>query len=187
MHHPPSALAPNQPLPPASPPPEATALQPTTNNTASQGLSNSAQNINSNNITNNNIQLVAQPALTPTSNPPASNPPTVPPEAIAFTATAPPSQNQASDPVANQISKSVEIPLVEATAELARDLLIKTRQIAHLVSVLPGVEKSEEEQTERIKALEWELRQAELERVEAVREMESWRGKLDVVIGGVRR
>ncbi len=187
MHHPPSALAPNQPLPPATPPPEATVSQPTTNNTASQGLSTTAQNINSNNITNNNIQLVAQPALTPISNPPASNPPTVPPEAIASTAAAPPSQNQASDSAANQPSTSVEIPLAEATAELARDLLIKTRQIAHLVSVLPGVEKSEEEQGERIRALERELREAELERVEAVREMEGWRERLEVVIGGVRR
>lgn len=129
---------------------------------------------------------MAQPALTPISNPPASNPPTVPPEAIASTA-APPSQYQASDPAANQPSTSVEIPLAEATAELARDLLIKTRQIAHLVSVLPGVEKSEEEQGERIRALERELREAELERVEAVREMEGWREKLEVVIGGVRR
>lgn len=187
MHHPPSALAPNQPLPPASPPPETAASQLTTNNTASQGLSTSAQNSNSNNITNNNIQLAAQPALTPISNPPGSNPPTVPPEAIASTPAAPPSQNQASDPTANQPPASVEIPLAEATAELARDLLIKTRQIAHLVSVLPGVEKSEEEQGERIKVLERELREAELERVEAVREMEGWRGKLEVVIGGVRR
>lgn len=187
MHHPPSALAPNQPLPPASPPPEATTSQATTNNMSSQGLSTSAQNINSNNITNNNIQLVSQPALTPVSNPPASNPPTVPPEAIFSTAAAPPSQNEASDQTANQPSSSVEIPLAEATTELARDLLIKTRQIAHLVSVLPGVEKSEEEQGERIRALERELREAELERVEAVTEMERWRGKLEVVIGGVRR
>lgn len=131
---------------------------------------------------------MAQPALTPISNPPASNPPTVPPEAIASSAAAPPSQNQASDPAAaDQPSTSVEIPLAEATAELAHDLLIKTRQIAHLVSVLPGVEKSEEEQGERIRALEKELREAELERVEAVREMEGWRERLEVVIGGVRR
>lgn len=53
--------------------------------------------------------------------------------------------------------------------------------------MLPGVEKSEEEQGERIKVLERELREAELERVEAVREMDGWRGKLEVVIGGVRR
>lgn len=101
--------------------------------------------------------------------------------------TAPPSQNQALDPAASQPPTSIEIPLAEATAELARDLLIKTRQIAHLVSVLPGVEKSEEEQGERIRALERELREAELERIEAVREMEGWKGKLEVVIGGVRR
>ena len=49
------------------------------------------------------------------------------------------------------------------------------------------MEKSEEEQGERIRALERELREAELERVEAVTEMERWRGKLEVVIGGVRR
>lgn len=53
--------------------------------------------------------------------------------------------------------------------------------------MLPGVEKSEVEQGERIRALELELREAELERAEAVREMEGWRGKLEVVIGGVRR
>lgn len=91
------------------------------------------------------------------------------------------------DQATSQPLASVEIPLAEATAELARDLLIKTRQIAYLVSVLPGVEKSEEEQGERIKALERELREAELERVEAVREMEGWKEKLEVVIGSVRR
>lgn len=131
--------------------------------------------------------MAAQPALTPISNPPASNPPTVPSEAIASTPAAHPSQNQALDQATSQPLASVEIPLAEATAELARDLLIKTRQIAYLVSVLPGVEKSEEEQGERIKALERELREAELERVEAVREMEGWKEKLEVVIGSVRR
>lgn len=74
-----------------------------------------------------------------------------------------------------------------ATQELARDLLIKTSQIAYLISVLPGVENSAAEQEARIGALEMELRRAEQERGGAVAEMERWRGVLEGVLGGVRR
>lgn len=74
-----------------------------------------------------------------------------------------------------------------AQKELARDLLTKTRQITYLISVLPGVENSEKEQEGRIRGLEQESREVEAERVQAVQEMEVWQGRLERVIGNVRR
>ena len=74
-----------------------------------------------------------------------------------------------------------------AQQELAQDLLIKARQIEYLIGVLPGVEKSETEQETRIRVLEGELRGAEEERKSAVADMEGWRERLEVVLGGVRR
>lgn len=53
--------------------------------------------------------------------------------------------------------------------------------------MLPGVENSEKEQEERIRALEQELREVEAERMQAVQEMEVWQGRLERVIGNVRR
>lgn len=91
--------------------------------------------------------------------------------------------NQPTDPAPPEPPISQEA----AQKELARDLLIKTRQITHLVSVLPGVENSEAQQEERIRELEEELRAAEKERADSVRELEVWRGKLERVIGGLKR
>ena len=53
--------------------------------------------------------------------------------------------------------------------------------------MLPGLDSSERDQEERIRVLEGELRAAESERGEAVREKEEWLRVLDGVIGGVRR
>lgn len=53
--------------------------------------------------------------------------------------------------------------------------------------MLPGLEKSEEEQEARIRVLDVELKEAEEERKEAVREREIWLERLDAVIGKVRR
>ncbi|MCJ1229499.1 RNA polymerase II mediator complex subunit [Toensbergia leucococca] len=71
--------------------------------------------------------------------------------------------------------------------ELAQDLILKQRQIEYLIGVLPGLDSSERDQEERIRVLEGELRAAESERGEAVREKEEWLRVLDGVIGGVRR
>ncbi len=166
-HHQPSALSSNQPLPQGSP-----TLDATTN-------PNNAPVPNAN-LNNNNIPAPgANPALTPISNPPVSNPL----DASATPGTNNNPVNQPTDPAPPEPPISQEA----AQKELARDLLIKTRQITHLVSVLPGVENSEAQQEERIRELEEELRAAEKERADSVRELEVWRGKLERVIGGLKR
>lgn len=74
-----------------------------------------------------------------------------------------------------------------AQRELAQDLLLKTKQIEHLISVLPGVENSQEKQKARITGLDAELGQALEERKKAEEERELWLGKVDGIIGGIRR
>lgn len=49
------------------------------------------------------------------------------------------------------------------------------------------MENSEKEQEGRIRALEQELREVEADRVQAVQEMEVWQGRLESVIGNMRR
>jgi mediator of RNA polymerase II transcription subunit 21 len=63
-------------------------------------------------------------------------------------------------------------------------LLFKVGQIDHLIGVLPGVETSAREQEERIRGLE-ELKDAEVERGRAVRELEGWRERVEGGIGGL--
>jgi len=48
--------------------------------------------------------------------------------------------------------------------ELARDLILKEQQIEYLISVLPGIGNSEQDQNTRIQALSTDLRQIEEER-----------------------
>ncbi|MCJ1256464.1 RNA polymerase II mediator complex subunit [Lignoscripta atroalba] len=74
-----------------------------------------------------------------------------------------------------------------ALHELAHDLVLKEQQIEYLIGVLPGIEKSEQEQEERIKVLAAELREVEKERREIVGEKEELVERLDRVIAGVRR
>ena len=74
-----------------------------------------------------------------------------------------------------------------AKVELARDLVIKSKQIEILITSLPGIGVSEDEQQERLRGLEMELKEAEAERVRAVHEREVAAGKLDAVIRGLRR
>lgn len=74
-----------------------------------------------------------------------------------------------------------------AQRELAQDLILKEQQIEFLISVLPGLENSENDQEETIKQLEKELRLAEIERQKADKEREQVLARLDNVIRSVRR
>ena len=51
-----------------------------------------------------------------------------------------------------------------AQHKLAHDLILKTKQIEYIISVLPGVENSREKQEERIRNLERELKKVLRER-----------------------
>ncbi|KAF7511951.1 hypothetical protein GJ744_003184 [Endocarpon pusillum] len=69
--------------------------------------------------------------------------------------------------------------------QLVRDLVIKEQQIEYLVKVLPGIGTSEQEQEERIRSLEKELRQVQEQRKQKRREMRVTVKRLENVIMGV--
>jgi mediator of RNA polymerase II transcription subunit 21 len=69
--------------------------------------------------------------------------------------------------------------------QLVRDLIIKEQQIEHLIKVLPGISTSEEEQEERIRGLEKELRQMHEQRKHKRKEMRATVKNLEKVIMGV--
>ncbi len=71
--------------------------------------------------------------------------------------------------------------------ELARDLIVKEQQIELLISLLPGLDNSERDQQQSIKDLEEELKVAEAQRLEAVKEKEEVLAKLDEVVRSIRR
>lgn len=71
--------------------------------------------------------------------------------------------------------------------ELAQDLITKEQQIELLISMLPGLDNSEQDQERNIKELEEELRIAEAQRQEAIKEREDTMAKLDTVIRSIRR
>jgi len=71
--------------------------------------------------------------------------------------------------------------------ELSQDLVVKEQQIEYLISALPGLDNSMEDQERYIKELEEELRIAEEQRLEAVREKDEVLAKLDQAIRSVRR
>ena len=72
-----------------------------------------------------------------------------------------------------------------AQRELARDLIIKGAQIEYLTSVLPGIDRREEEQEARIRVLEGQLREMEQRRREKRKEMRGLVKRLEDVIMGV--
>ncbi|KAJ2904366.1 hypothetical protein MKZ38_008151 [Zalerion maritima] len=71
--------------------------------------------------------------------------------------------------------------------ELAQDLIMREQQIEMLISVLPGLENSEEDQNKAIRELEEELKVAEQQRTDAIGEKKEVLQKLDEVIRSVRR
>ncbi|KAF7558737.1 hypothetical protein G7046_g5426 [Stylonectria norvegica] len=71
--------------------------------------------------------------------------------------------------------------------ELSRDLIIKEQQIEVLISSLPGLDNSEQDQEKFIKDLEDDLKAAEAQRQEAIKEKDQILAELDSVISGIRR
>jgi mediator of RNA polymerase II transcription subunit 21 len=71
--------------------------------------------------------------------------------------------------------------------ELSRDLILKEQQIEMLVSTLPGLDSSEQDQEQSIRELEEELRVAEEQRQEAIREKEQVLADLGKILKSVRR
>lgn len=69
--------------------------------------------------------------------------------------------------------------------QLVRDLIIKEQQIEHLIKVLPGIGTSEQEQEERIRSLEKDLREMHKQRKQKRKEMRATVKKLEHVIMGV--
>ncbi|KAH8681451.1 RNA polymerase II transcription mediator [Xylariales sp. PMI_506] len=74
-----------------------------------------------------------------------------------------------------------------AQLELAQDLIMKEQQIEFLISILPGLDNSEQDQERNIKELEEELKVAEAQRQEAIKEKKEIMAKLDEVIRSIRR
>lgn len=71
--------------------------------------------------------------------------------------------------------------------ELSRDLIIKEQQIEVLISSLPGLDNSEMDQERYIKELEEDLKTAETQRQEAIKEKNQILAELDGVIRSIRR
>lgn len=91
---------------------------------------------------------------------------------------------------ANTSRKVDSLPPDEFAAgltELARDLIIKEQQIEVLICNLPGLDNSEHDQERSIKDLEEDLKAAEAQRLEALKERDHILGQLDTVIRSVRR
>lgn len=71
--------------------------------------------------------------------------------------------------------------------ELSRDLILKEQQIEYLISILPGLDSSEQDQERFIKELEEDLKAAEVQRQEALKERDQILAEIDSVIRSIRR
>ncbi|PSS02146.1 mediator complex, subunit Med21 [Coniella lustricola] len=71
--------------------------------------------------------------------------------------------------------------------ELARDLITKVQEIELIISTLPGLENNAQDQERYIQELEEEIRVAEAQRKEAIREMKVVKERLDHVVRGATR
>lgn len=66
--------------------------------------------------------------------------------------------------------------------EFARGLVLKEKQFEHLANMLPGVDRSEEEQIKKIKELGAELRAVEWERTQKREELRVLRDKVESLL-----
>lgn len=71
--------------------------------------------------------------------------------------------------------------------ELSSDIITKEQQIELLISTLPGLDNSEQDQERVIKELEEDLKAAEIQRQEALKERDQILAELDRVIQSIRR
>lgn len=71
--------------------------------------------------------------------------------------------------------------------ELSRDLILKEQQIEVLISTLPGLDSSEKDQEQSIRELEEEMKAAEEQRLDALREKERVARHLDEILKSVKR
>lgn len=72
-------------------------------------------------------------------------------------------------------------------SELSQDLITKEQQIEMLISLLPGLQNSEKDQEKYIRELEDDLKTAEAQRQEALKERDQILLELDDVIRSIRR
>ncbi|KAI1470441.1 CSE2-domain-containing protein [Daldinia bambusicola] len=91
------------------------------------------------------------------------------------------------EPGQEEVDPHPEDLFKSAQVELAQDLITKEQQIELLISLLPGLDNSEQDQERNIKELEEELKVAEAQRQEAIKEKEDTMAKLDAVIRSIRR
>lgn len=71
--------------------------------------------------------------------------------------------------------------------ELSRDLIVKEQQMEVLISTLPGLDNSQEDQERHIRDLEEDLKTAQTQRVEAIKERDNILTELDAIIRSLRR
>jgi mediator of RNA polymerase II transcription subunit 21 len=84
-----------------------------------------------------------------------------------------------SQPPTESIAPPTQEEYQNDIKEMSRDMVLKEQQLEVLIASLPGLNTSESEQVERMKALEAELAGLEGERVEAVREKERLVGRVE--------
>ncbi|KAE9363695.1 CSE2-domain-containing protein [Stipitochalara longipes BDJ] len=96
-------------------------------------------------------------------------------------------KNEGEDPGDRNVDPYPADVFKDGQKELAQDLILKEQQIEYLISILPGLENNEKEQEQTIQQLEEELKIAEAERKEAVKEKEDVLARLDTVLRSVKR
>lgn len=85
-------------------------------------------------------------------------------------------------PVYNLFTLDTNCFATAAKAELARDIMVKTRQIDLLIASLPGAGVTEQDQLQRVQRLETELELAEQERLRWLMRRKELLAKCDSII-----